>query len=181
MSQSAKTTNKKKNKNEGMWILLLIVVVIIAIGLIVGLGMNKGKNNTNLDTQQGQMQEQEQDKEIEEEEQKDTYATKLEDGTRLNTSSELKETKTYKDLEISNIQFTEKNGLSVLLADVKNNATTTHEEEVVKIVLLGENDETIATLRVLIGKIEPGETSQINTTASADYANAKDFKVEASE
>ncbi len=177
MSQSAKTTNKKKNKNEGMWILLLIVVVIIAIGLIVGLGMNKGKNNTNLDTQQGQMQEKEQDKEIEEEEQKDTYATKLEDGTRLNTSSELKETKTYKDLEISNIQFTEKNGSSVLLADVTNKGSETHEKETVKIIIT-EEDGSKTEVRALIGEIKAGETVKLNTSMTADKVNAKDFEIQ---
>lgn len=177
MSQSAKTTNKKKNKNEGMWILLLIVVVIIAIGLIVGLGMNKGKNNTNLDTQQGQMQEKEQDKEIEEEEQKDTYATKLEDGTRLNTSSELKETKTYKDLEISNIQFTEKNGSSVLLADVTNKGSETHEKETVKIIIT-EEDGSKTEVRALIGEIKAGETVKLNTSMTADKVSAKDFEIQ---
>lgn len=177
MSQSATTTNKKKNKNEGMWILLLIVVVIIAIGLIVGLGMNKGKNNTNLDTQQGQMQEKEQDKEIEEEEQKDTYATKLEDGTRLNTSSELKETKTYKDLEISNIQFTEKNGSSVLLADVTNKGSETHEKETVKIIIT-EEDGSKTEVRALIGEIKAGETVKLNTSMTADKVNAKDFEIQ---
>lgn len=177
MSQSATTTNKKKNKNEGMWILLLIVVVIIAIGLIVGLGMNKGKNNTNLDTQQGQMQEKEQDKEIEEEEQKDTYSTKLEDGTRLNTSSELKETKTYKDLEISNIQFTEKNGSSVLLADVTNKGSETHEKETVKIIIT-EEDGSKTEVRALIGEIKAGETVKLNTSMTADKVNAKDFEIQ---
>ena len=157
--------------------MLLIVVVIIAIGLIVGLGMNKGKNNTNLDTQQGQMQEQEQDKEIEEEEQKDTYATKLEDGTRLNTSSELKETKTYKDLEISNIQFTEKNGSSVLLADVTNKGSETHEKETVKIIIT-EEDGSKTEVRALIGEIKAGETVKLNTSMTADKVNAKDFEIQ---
>ena len=161
------------NSNEKRWIVLLIAVLVIAIVLIVVLVNGRAKNKeqmpeNNVDTNQ----------EVQNVEQ---YVTQLDDGTKLNNSELFNSVKTYKDLEISNIQFTEKNGSSVLLADVKNNATTTHEEEVVKIVLLGENDETIATLRVLIGKIEPGETSQINTTASADYANAKDFKVEASE
>ena len=161
------------NSNEKRWIVLLIAVLVIAIVLIVVLVNGRAKNKeqmpeNNVDTNQ----------EVQNVEQ---YVTQLDDGTKLNNSELFNSVKTYKDLEISNIQFTEKNGLSVLLADVKNNATTTHEEEVVKIVLLGENDETIATLRVPIGKIEPGETSQINTTASADYANAKDFKVEASE
>ena len=161
------------NSNEKRWIVLLIAVLVIAIVLIVVLVNGRAKNKeqmpeNNVDTNQ----------EVQNVEQ---YVTQLDDGTKLNNSELFNSVKSYKDLEISNIQFTEKNGLSVLLADVKNNATTTHEEEVVKIVLLGENDETIATLRVLIGKIEPGETSQINTTASADYANAKDFKVEASE
>lgn len=161
------------NSNEKRWIVLLIAVLVIAIVLIVVLVNGRAKNKeqmpeNNVDTNQ----------EVQNVEQ---YVTQLDDGTKLNNSELFNSVKTYKDLEISNIQFTEKNGLSVLLADVKNNATTTHEEEVVKIVLLGENDETIATLRVPIGKIEPGETSKINTTASADYANAKDFKVEASE
>ena len=161
------------NSNEKRRIVLFIAVLVIAIALIVVLVNGRAKNKeqmpeNNVDTNQ----------EVQNVEQ---YVTQLDDGTKLNNSELFNSVKTYKDLEISNIQFTEKNGLSVLLADVKNNATTTHEEEVVKIVLLGENDETIATLRVLIGKIEPGETSQINTTASADYANAKYFKVEASE
>ena len=85
----------------------------------------------------------------------------------------------YGELEISNIQYTEQNGKTVLLADVTNKGNTTHENEIVKITILGENGEEITTTKPVIGKMEPGETVKINATITADVSNAKDFKIEA--
>ena len=109
------------------------------------------------------------------------YTTELDDGTKINTGEEFNSTKTYGSLEISNIQFTEKEGMTVLLADVTNKGSTTHENEVVEITILGENGEELSTTKPVIGKIEPGETIQINATITADVSNAKDFTIEAVE
>ena len=154
------------SRNEKRWIIFLVAVIVIAIVLIVGLA-NGGKND---EIQQG-----EGEPVVNEE----IYTTELSDGTKLNTSEDFNNTKTYGNLTISNIQYTERNGQSVLLADVTNNGSTRHEVEIVKITILGENNEVITEIKPVIGDIEPGETIKLNASISADVANAKDFKIEA--
>ena len=157
------------NSNEKRWIILLVAVVVIAIVLIVVLVNANGKEN---EVQGGTGNP------VENEEK---YTTELDDGTKINTGEEFNSTKTYGSLEISNIQFTEKEGMTVLLADVTNKGSTTHENEVVEITILGENGEELSTTKPVIGKIEPGETIKINATITADVSNAKDFTIEAVE
>ena len=157
------------NNNEKRWIILLIAVVIIAIVLIVVLPR---VSNNEGEVQRG---ESEQAKENEEK-----YTTVLDDGTKVNTGEEFNSTKTYGNLEISNIQLSENNGTSVLLADVTNKGESTHEQETVKITIVGE-DNSETTVNAIIGTIEPGETIKLNTSMTADVVNAKDFKIEAGE
>lgn len=157
------------NNNEKRWVILLVAVLIIAIVLIVVL-VNSNKNKEKGQVAQGG-QSQIEDK-------GENYTTELNDGTKINTGEEFNTTKKYGDLEISNIQYTEKDGMTVLLADVTNKGSTTHENEIVKITILGENDEELSTTKPVIGKIEPGETVKINATITADVANAKDFRIE---
>ena len=156
------------NSNEKRWIVLLVAVIAIAIVLIVVLTGNKGKEKNVNEGQQEEVQVNE-----------EKYTTELNDGTKINTSEEFNSVKKYNDLEISNMQFTEKDGKSVMLADVKNIGSTTHEVEIVKVTILGENGETITEIKPIIGKVEPGETIKLNASISADVANAKDFKIEA--
>ena len=85
----------------------------------------------------------------------------------------------YKDIEISNIQFTYENGKSVLLATIKNTASTKHTSEIVKLTILGENNQVIDEVNAILPNMQAGETKQLNTTISgADSVNAKDFKIE---
>ena len=158
------------NSNEKRWIVLLIAVVIIAVVLIVVLTNVNGREEEEV---QGGTE-----RPVENEEQ---YVTELNDGTRINTGEEFNSTKTYGNLEISNIQYTENGGMTVLLADVTNKGSTVHEKEVVKITILGENGEELSTTKPIIGEIAPGETVQINASITADVANAKDFTIEAVE
>lgn len=155
------------NSNEKRWIILLVAVIAIAIVLIVVLTGNKGKEENVNEGQQEEVQVNE-----------EKYTTELNDGTKINTSEEFNSVKKYNNLEISNMQFTEKDGKSVMLADVKNIGITTHEVEIVKVTILGENGETITEIKPIIGKVEPGETIKLNATISADVANAKNFKIE---
>ena len=157
------------NNNEKRWVVLLVAVVVIAVVLIVVL---VNVNGSKEEIQGGESIP------VENEEK---YTTELNDGTKINTGEEFNSTKMYGNLEISNIQYTEKDGMAVLLADVTNKGSTTHENEVVKITILGENGEELSTTKPVIGKIEPGETIQINATITADVSNAKDFTIEAVE
>ena len=163
-TNSEKGGKGKMNSNEKRWVILLVAVLVIAVVLIVGLGTGKNRQ------EQVQMQG-------------GTSMQQGDDGNaspRVNTDENFNETKTYGDLEISNIQFSEANGSSVLLADVTNKGDSTHEQETVKITIIGQDDkETI--VRAIIGKIEPGETIKLNTSLSADVVTAKDFKIEAND
>ena len=168
-NNSAKGGNAKMNSNEKRWVILLVAVLVIAVVLIVGLSMSGNKQDTTI----GQSQTQ------------GTTGTQTGDessdyATRVNTNEDFNSTKTYNDLEISNIQLSENNGTSVLLADVTNKGDSTHEQENVKITIVGEDDSE-TTVNAIIGTIEPGETIKLNTSMTADVVNAKDFKIEAGE
>ena len=151
-------------KSEKKWIMLLIGISLVII-LIIGLSLQGGKT------------EEEKTEEVNEEK----YTTELSDGTKINTSEELNKEKTYGNLKIGNIQYTEQEGMSVLLTDVTNTGSTKHEMEIVKITIIGENDEVITEINAIIEEIEPGETVQLNASITADVSNAKDFKIEAVE
>mgnify|MGYP005757033751 CR=1 FL=1 len=146
-------------------ILVIILIIVLIVKAFSGTETNANVTNTggnNIDVQN-----------------EEQYVTELENGTKLNNSADLSTTKTFGQLEISNIQFTSQNGDSVLLADVKNNGSTVHEAEIVKITVLGENNEVLAELEPVLPTIQPGETAQLNAIATADIVNAKDFTIEA--
>ena len=169
-NDSGKGGNKKMNSNEKRWVILLVAVLAIAVVLIVGLSMSGNRQDTAMGGQsqtQGSAGTQEGDESAD-------YAT------RVNTNEDFNATKTYNNLEISNIQLSENNGTSVLLADVTNKGDSTHEQETVKITIIGE-DGSKTTVNAIIGTIEPGETIKLNTSMTADVVNAKDFKIEAGE
>ena len=155
-------------KQERKIILIGVGVVIVALLiLLIVNGVRKkgdedvGKTNTQV------------------EQNAEKYTTNLEGGTKLNKSEEFNKNKKYKSIEISNIQFTYENGRTILLAQVKNTASTKHKNEIVKMTILGENNQVIDVIEPIMPELEPGETKQFNTTISgADAVNAKDFKIE---
>lgn len=152
-------------KEEKIVFAIIAVIMVIAIIIIVNIAKaTRGKDEVESDNKELQNVEK--------------YVTNLEDGTKINTSKELNNTKKYKEIEISNIQFTYKDGVSVLLADVKNNGSTTSEMQIIKMQILDENNEVIDELAPVMPEIQPGETEQLNVIISgANCVNAKDFKI----
>ena len=161
------------NSNEKRWVILLVAVVIIAIIFFVVItNINKGdEENQNNVTQQQSVQNTSNEE----------FTTELDDGTKINTSESFGQTKTYNNLEISNIQFAERNGATVLLADVKNTGSSAHEIETVKITILGDDNAVLTQSNAVIEDMEPGETKKLNVTFTADVVNAKDFTIEAAD
>lgn len=159
---------RKMTKQERKIILIGVGVVIVALLiLLIVNGVRKkgdedvGKTNTQV------------------EQNAEKYTTNLEGGTKLNKSEEFNKNKKYKSIEISNIQFTYENGKSVLLATVKNTASTKHASEIVKLTILGENNQVIDEINAIIPDMQAGETKQLNATISGvDSVNAKDFRIE---
>lgn len=101
----------------------------------------------------------------------------LEDGTKLNTRTTLNEAKSVNGLLISNIQLTEKDGLTTLLANVTNKTETRTEFKRLKIIFLDENGKEISSATAFVTPLEVGESTQLNASATSNYINAYDFKV----
>lgn len=163
-------------KSEKRMILGLILVAIIIIAVLVNV-RNKNNNtddvvdhNSIVENGGDQLRE-----EIGE------FVEVLDDGTKMNTSDKLAETKTFSNYEVSNIQLTESNGQSLILADVKNIGTTKAEVVLIDITLLDKEGNEIVTIGGIIGDVEPGQTVQLNSSATTDFSNAYDFTIKISE
>lgn len=109
---------------------------------------------------------------------KEEYVDVLEDGTKLNTSNKLNETKEIEGLEISGIQLTHRNGKTVILAKVENKTGIDIGLTGVEITLYDDKKNELEKVEGLIAPVKAGESVQLNVGVSADYANAYDFSIE---
>ena len=144
---------------EKRMILILLVILIIAIIIFA---VNKNKKDENTAEGNNVVEE---------------FVQVLEDGTRLNTSTKLNEMKKFEGLEFGNIQLTNLNGQSVLLADVKNTTSAETGLMLVNVTLIDKNGNELGTVGGIISPLKPGESKQFNTSMTIDYANAYDFKI----
>lgn len=108
---------------------------------------------------------------------KEPYVKVEEDGTRVNTSEKLAETKTYKGLEFSNIKFVNSSGVTNLSADVKNTTGNDMPAQSVKINVLDKSGNVITTFSGNIVPIKAGETTTLSAGILANYTNAYDIEI----
>ncbi len=153
----------KDNKKKVIIIALLILVILVGIKILIGNNKNR-KNVNNANTSNVAIDEK--------------NVKTLSDGTRLNNSTKMQEIKTIDGLEISNIQLTEKDNVSILLGTVTNKTNETKGDYPVNIIIYDENEKEITTIGGYIGEVNPGESIQLNSSATFDYANAYDFRIE---
>ena len=153
----------KDNKKNVIIIALLILVILVGIKILIGNNKNR-KNVNNANTSNAAIDEK--------------NVKTLSDGTRLNNSTKMQEIKTIDGLEISNIQLTEKDNVSILLGTVTNKTNETKGDYPVNIIIYDENEKEITTIGGYIGEVNPGESTQLNSSATFDYANAYDFRIE---
>lgn len=146
---------KKKEK-----ILIIILLGIVLIMAILAIVKNQKESQKNI---------------VEEINEEEEFTRILEDGTKLNVSTKLNETKMLDKLKIYNIQLTSKNDQTVFLADVESSEDK--EITLVDIVLLNKNGNELTTITGVIGKTKAGGVQQLNCVVTSDYANAYDFKV----
>ena len=152
----------KDNKKKVIIIALLILVILVGIKILIGNNKNR-KNVNNANTSNVAIDEK--------------NVKTLSDGTRLNNSTKMQEIKTIDGLEISNIQLTEKDNVSILLGTVTNKTNETKGDYPVNIIIYDENEKEITTIGGYIGEVNPGESIQLNSSATFDYANAYDFSI----
>ena len=157
----------QKRKKEKRMILILLVILIIAIVIFV---VSKNLNKESKTKENGSTTQQE-NTEPEE------FVQVLEDGTKLNTSTELNKEKQVGNYKFENMQLTTQNNQTVLLADVTNKKKTKTEIQLVDVTLLDKEGNEIITVGGIISQLEPGEKTQFNTSMTLDYANTYDFKI----
>ena len=143
-------------------ILILLAILLIAIVIFAVTKNKKGNNNENTEVENKPVEE---------------FVQVLEDGTKLNTSTKLNESRDVNGFKFENIQFTEQKGQSVLLADVTNNTGKATDFTLVDVILLDKTGKEIVTLGGIISPLQPGAKTQFNTSMTLDYANAYDFKI----
>lgn len=158
---------RKKEKEKGIKLIhIILVIVIILIGIFASKRfINKEEKINKTSEEQGQIQEQEK------------YIKLLEDGVKLNTSAKLNEEKKYEDLKIKDVQLTYRNGVTNLLCNVENTSNKDLKMQEVEITLLDENSNIIYKMVGIIEDINAGETKQFNSSVTADFSNAYDFKI----
>jgi len=156
-------------KNEKIIIFILLVVLIIAIiAFMVNQNKNvKELNNENMTEENNLVEE---NNTVEEE-----FTQLLDNGVKLNTSEELGKTKQVGSFKFENIQLTEQDDQSILLADVTNTSSKATDVTLVDVVLLDKNGKEIVTVGGIIKALKPGEKTHFMMTLFQDsFEKAED-------
>ena len=150
-------------KQEKRMLLILVIVSALIITIIWFATRNKENNNvggTTENVEQGEF-------------------TRVEaDGTIVNTSEKLKQTKEDLGFSITNINFVKKGNETILTARVTNNTGAEQGSFFGKIVLLDKSGKEIGRIPVMISETQSGEAIDIETSITESYANAYDFRLE---
>ncbi len=155
-----------KKKEKRMILILLVILIIAIVIFVVSKNLNKeSKTKENGSTTQQENTEPEE------------FVQVLEDGTKLNTSTELNKEKQVGNYKFENMQLTTQDNQTVLLADVTNTGSNKTDIQLVDVTLLDKDGNEIITVGGIISQLEPGEKTQFNTSMTLDYANTYDFKI----
>lgn len=157
-----------KKSIKVMIILLIIAVIVVSVILCLTRFSKKEIPENNVESENAQ---------ISENTTEDEFIKVLEDGTKLNTSSKLKEIKRFEGLEISNLQLTEKDNITLLLGTVTNVSQSKQGGYPINVTFIDKNGNELTTIAAIIGELEPGESDQFSTNVMFNYSNAYDFTI----
>lgn len=152
---------RKKIKIRSI-IIVLVIILLIILGILII------RNITNNDSREVSAQS---------ENTVIGYVEEIEDGIKVNTSKAMNTSKTLDGLLISNIQLSNRSGMTSFLADVTNNTDKSTSVKTVEITLLSYNGEEMAKLTGIINALNPGETTELNIATTSDYVTAYDFTI----
>ena len=152
-----------KIKSKGAFFVCVVAIVLIVVILVVTGREEKNNENPNGQANGNNITEE--------------FVKVSEDGSKVNTSEQLKKTKIVAGLELTNISLTENGGLTQLLADAKNTTNSTIEELDIIITAIDKNGNALAEFEGSVYGLAAGQTTTLNAAITADIANAYDFTV----
>ena len=80
-------------------------------------------------------------------------------------------------MEITDFQLTEKDNVTLLLGTITNTSNEKKGGYPVNIKVVDKQGNEIITVAAFFGELEPGQSTQLSTSATFDYANAYDFSI----
>ena len=149
-------------KKKGKKIILILLLVLIIVIIVFIKNKKEEKYNENIEIENNETEE---------------FVQVLEDGIKQNISPKLHETKQVEIYKFENIQLTENDGQTLILADVTNTSKNKTDAKTVDIKLLDKEGKEILTVGGIISPLEPGETKQFNSSMTLDYSNIYDFEI----
>ncbi len=152
----------KKTKERKAIVVTIILIVIAILAIIIWFMMQKSEVQTGGEV---------------EDTTKEEFVEILEDGTKLNNSTKLAETKKFEGMEITNFQLTEKDNVSLLLGTITNTSDSIKGGYPITIKIIDKSENEIVTVGGFVKELQPGESTQLSISATFDYANAYDFEM----
>jgi len=166
----------EKKLGRNIFIIFLIVIIIVTIlSIVLIVNGNKSKENQII-PQDSLNPDTESDEEKIVETLTDTTA-KQADGTIVNTSKKLKESKEIKGFKIINISFKESNGQSELIADIVNETGSNQPGFLIDVVLYDKAGNEVGRIPASIIETKAGETIRLQAGITEHYVEAYDFKL----
>ena len=165
-------------KSEKKAILILILVGVLVIAGIYGVTRLLNRENTSKQNNTENTNKNETIEMSDVDPSRGEFTQIESDGTVVNTSEKLKETKNEDGFELSNISYSEKDGHTSLEADVTNMTGTAQGNFMAEIVLLDKEGKEQGRIPVAIPETQIGETVGIQAGINDQYANAYNFRLE---
>ena len=166
-------------KEKGKNLFLKIVLIAIIVGIIVFIIMNIVKSKKSKEgVGQNYQNQNDESQQVEENAVKEEFVQLTDDGMKVNVGSKITDDKEVNGLKFTNVQLTEKDNQSTLLADVEN-ATGKELKDYTNldITFLTKDGEEIVTIKGILTPLKSGEKTQLNAGLTQDVANAYDIKI----
>ena len=166
-------------KEKGKNLFLKIVLIAIIVGIIVFIIMNIVKSKKSKEgVGQNYQNQNDESQQVEENAVKEEFVQLTDDGMKVNVGSKITEDKEVNGLKFTNVQLTEKDNQSTLLADVEN-ATGKELKDYTNldITFFTKDGQEIVTIKGILTPLKSGEKTQLNAGLTQDVANAYDIRI----
>ncbi len=172
---------KKSGKMEKRMIVFLVIVAIIVIATIAIVIMNNNKNNKTNNVEKENTLEADVNPDALPEDNPSIGGTenvKEENGLKVNTSSKLKEDKTFGIYKLTGITMAKGETGTTITANLTADVTekTPGKDAVIK--FYDKTGKLLSQMGTYIPQVKPNETTTFSTETTADVANAYDFTIE---
>lgn len=154
-------------KSKGAFLVCVVAIILIVVLLITDGDKkepqnNVGNNVSGTPTLDSRLEE---------------FVKIHSDGSKENTSNQLKKAKTVEGVELTNIKLVRSAGITQLSADAKNTTSSKIEQLDIIITAIDKNGNILAEFEASVYELAAGSTTKLNAGTTSDVANAYDFTV----